>query len=276
MAIILDGKTVAASVYQKLLLDISLLGKIPKLVVVLVGEDGASQTYVKMKTRKCLELGLSGETLMLSADTTEEVLLQKIAELNQDPEVDGILVQLPLPRSINRLKVIRSLDPMKDVDGLHPDNLGRILQGDGRYIPCTPQGIIEMLHFYKIPIAGKKAVVIGRSEIVGKPIAQLLLAQDATVTICHSKTQDIRAHTRSADILVVAAGKPKLVQADWIKPGAVVIDVGIHRTDGGIVGDVDFESILPVASAISPVPGGVGPMTIAMLMRNVVLAASLK
>jgi methylenetetrahydrofolate dehydrogenase (NADP+) / methenyltetrahydrofolate cyclohydrolase len=273
-AILLDGKKVAEHVYSKLLLDISLLPTVPKIVFVLVGEDGASQTYVRMKGKKCTDLGLRGETLRLPSDTTESQLLTTIHRLNADAEVNGILVQLPLPRHIDKNKVLREINPAKDVDGLHPDNAGRLFQGDPRFVPCTPFGVMEILKFYSIPVEGKNAVVIGRSEIVGKPMAQLLLAANATVTICHSKTRDLPAVTRQADILVAALGRPRFVTDEMVKPGATVIDVGIHRIDDKIVGDVDFDKVSQVASHLTPVPGGVGPMTIAMLMKNLVLSAT--
>lgn len=276
MAVILEGKKVAESLYSKIILEASLLSQVPKLTVVLVGDDPASQTYVKSKAKKCLDLGFQTDTINLPASVTEEVLLAKIAELNRDKTVHGILVQLPLPKHIQRTKVLYEISPLKDVDGLHPDNAGRLVQGETRFAPCTPAGVMEMLRFYQIPIEGKYAVVLGRSEIVGKPMATLLLAANATVTVCHSKTKDLTSYTKNADILIAALGKPHFVTADMVKPGAVVIDVGIHRTEKGLCGDVDIEKVAAVASAVSPVPGGVGPMTIAMLMKNVCLAASLQ
>jgi len=273
MPLILDGKKVAEALYQKLLLDLSLLPVVPKIVFLLVGEDPASQTYVKSKGKKCQDLGLLSETVVLPATTPEDDLIARIHDLNRDKAVHGILVQLPLPAGMNKQRVLREIDPKKDVDGLHPENQGRLFQGEPRFLPCTPAGIVEILKFYSIPMEGAKVTVIGRSEIVGKPAAQLMLMNNATVQICHSKTKDLKAETSVADILIVAIGKPKFVTAEMVKAGATVIDVGIHRIDGKIVGDVDFESVAPKAGAISPVPGGVGPMTIAMLMKNVIQAA---
>jgi len=276
MPLILDGKKVAEALYQKLLLDLSLLPVVPKLVVVLVGDDPASQTYVRSKGKKCQDLGLLSETILLPATTTEDELIQRVHALNKDKSVHGILIQLPLPAGVNKNRVLREIDPKKDVDGLHPENQGRLFQGDPRFLPCTPAGVIEILKFHSIPIEGAKATVIGRSEIVGKPVGQLLLMNNATVQMCHSKTRDLKRETSAADILIVAMGKPAFVQAEMVKEGAVVIDVGIHRIDGKLVGDVDFASVSPKASAITPVPGGVGPMTIAMLMKNLIHAASLQ
>jgi methylenetetrahydrofolate dehydrogenase (NADP+)/methenyltetrahydrofolate cyclohydrolase len=242
----------------------------------LVGDNAASQTYVQSKTKKCLDLGLRSETLKLNSDLSEEVLIAKILELNANRDVHGILVQLPLPGHLNKLRVLRQISPLKDVDGLHPDNVGRLCQGDPRFIPCTPAGILEILKFYSIPIEGKKVVILGRSEIVGKPAAQLFLSENATVTICHSKTRNLKEECRQADILIAALGKPKYVDPSYVKEGAVVVDVGIHRLDGKLVGDVDFEKVAQKVHAISPVPGGVGPMTIAFLMRNLAQAARLQ
>ncbi len=272
----LSGKAVAEAVYEKLLLDLSLLPIVPKLVVVLVGEDPASQTYVKAKRKKCLDLGMRGETIELAATTTEEDLILAIRKLNRDSEVNGILVQLPLPAHIDKRKVLKEVDPLKDVDGLHPENAGLLFLGEPRFSPCTPAGVIEILKHGQIAIEGARAVVIGRSDIVGRPMAQLLLNANATVTVCHTKTKDLMSHTASADILVVAAGKARFLKAEHIREGATVIDVGIHRTEAGLCGDVDYDSVSSKAGAITPVPGGVGPMTIAMLMKNVCLAAKLQ
>lgn len=273
---ILEGKKVAESLYAKVLLDISLLPVVPKIVFLLVGEDGASQTYVRSKGKKCQDLGLQSETLTFPATLKEEELIAKIHALNKDKGVHGILVQLPLPPHMNKLRVLREIDPAKDVDGLHADNMGRLMQGDPRFVACTPAGVVEILKFYSIPMEGANVVVVGRSEIVGKPMAQLMLMQNATVTVCHSKTKDLAKVTSSADILIVAIGKPLFIKADMVKDGATVIDVGIHRVNDKLVGDVDFASVSPKCHAISPVPGGVGPMTIGMLMKNLVLAASLQ
>lgn len=273
---LLSGKEVAEEVYRKVLLDLSLLSFVPKLVVVLLGADPASQTYVKSKRKKCLDLGMRGETLELPASTSEDELVRLIRKLNQDPDVTGILVQLPLPPHIHRRRVLNEIDPTKDVDGLHPENAGLLFLGEPRFQPCTPSGVMEILRHAKIAVAGQQAVVIGRSEIVGRPMAQLLMMHDATVTVCHSKTRDLEREAARADILVAALGKPRAIGPSFVKEGAVVIDVGIHRTDQGLCGDVDFDAVSPKCRAITPVPGGVGPMTIAMLMKNVILAASLQ
>jgi methylenetetrahydrofolate dehydrogenase (NADP+)/methenyltetrahydrofolate cyclohydrolase len=221
-----------------------------------------------------LELGLRGETLVFPETLGEDELMGKILNLNRDKDVNGILVQLPLPKHMDKAKVLRSIDPLKDVDGLHPENAGLLLQGKPRFVPCTPAGILEMLNFYQIPVEGKRAVVIGRSEIVGRPMAQLLLNVNATVTVCHSKTVDLPEELKRAEIIIAALGKPGFVKEEMVSPGATVVDVGINRVDGKIVGDVDFEKVKLKAHAISPVPGGVGPMTIAMLMKNLVMAAT--
>ncbi len=276
MALVLDGKLVAEATYQKLLLEVSLLPVVPKIVLILVGEDPASQTYVRSKSKKCRDLGLHGETVLLPASTTEDELVRRMRELSLERSVHGILLQLPVPRSIDKYRVLDQLDPLKDVDGLHPENMGRLMQGRPRFVACTPAGILEIVRHYQIPIAGRKCVVIGRSEIVGKPISQLLTNHDATVTICHSKTRNLEAEASAADILVVAMGKPRFVGPNFVKEGATVIDVGIHRIDGKLIGDVDFEAVQSKAAAITPVPGGVGPMTIAILMKNLVHAAVLQ
>jgi len=281
MPLLLDGNVVATEVYKNLALELSLLSFIPKVVFILVGEDPASQTYVRAKEKKCGELGFQGETLRLPASTSQDDLLKLLQKLNKDTSVHGILVQLPLPPQIDRLKVLTSIAPEKDVDGLHPENMGRLCRGDARFKPCTPAGVVEMLKHYKIPVSGKNALVIGRSDIVGKPAAMLLLGEDATVTIAHSKTRDLKAMAKAADILIVAMGKPKFVGADFVNANSVVVDVGIHRMPDPsgkdkIVGDVDFEAVAPIVHAITPVPGGVGRMTIAMLMKNVVTAARLQ
>lgn len=273
---LLDGKKVAESIYSKLVLDLSLLPVVPKLMVVLVGDDPASQTYVRSKTKKCSDLGIRSETLALPSSTTEAELLDTIKKLNQDKDVHGILVQLPLPKGIDKNRVIWSIDPKKDVDGLHPENSGRLFAGEPRLVPCTPLGVIEIFSFYNLPIQGKRAVIIGRSDIVGKPAAMLMLQNQATVVVCHSKTKDLTAETKSADIVIAALGQPRFIKPEMVKDGAVVIDVGIHRTENGLCGDVDFDAVAPKTTAITPVPGGVGPLTIAMLMKNLVLAAKLQ
>lgn len=272
----LSGKPVAEEIYRKVLLDLSLLPMVPKLVVVLVGEDPGSQVYVRSKRKKCLDLGMQGETLELPQETSEAELLDVIRRLNNDASVTGILVQLPLPATIQKRNVFREISPEKDVDGLNPENVGLLAMGTPRFQPCTPSGVIEILKHYQISVAGKRAVVLGRSEIVGRPMAQLFLMENATVTLCHSKTKDLAEETRRADILVVAIGVPKFIKAEHLKKGATVIDVGIHRTSEGLCGDVDAESVANQAGALTPVPGGVGPMTIAVLMRNVLFAAALQ
>jgi methylenetetrahydrofolate dehydrogenase (NADP+)/methenyltetrahydrofolate cyclohydrolase len=274
MPVILDGKKVSQAIYEKVLLELSLLPQIPKVVFVLVGEDPASQTYVGSKTKKCMDLGLRSETLKLAESTTEDELFSTVERLNKDRDVNGILVQLPLPRHISKMRILRAIDPLKDIDGLHPDNVGRLAQGDPRFVPCTPAGILEILKFYTIPLDGAKVVILGRSDIVGKPAALLMLSQNATVTVCHSHTKDLAKEMLAADVLIAALGQPKFVKASMVKEGATVVDVGIHRIDGKLCGDVDFDDVSTKASAISPVPGGVGPMTIAMLMKNLATAAS--
>jgi len=274
--LILDGKKVAESVCSKIVLEVSLLPVVPKIVFIMVGDNAASATYVRSKTKKSQDLGLRSQTVHLPTETSQEELIALLHDLNRDKDVTGILVQLPLPSHFDETKVLREIDPMKDVDGLHPDNMGRLFSGDPRFVACTPAGILEILKFHSIPIAGSKVVVVGRSNIVGKPVAQLMLMNDATVTICHSKTRNLDKETSAADILIVAMGKPKFIGSAHVKEGATVIDVGIHRLGDRLVGDVDFESVEKKASAITPVPGGVGPMTIAMLMKNLVGAAALR
>jgi methylenetetrahydrofolate dehydrogenase (NADP+)/methenyltetrahydrofolate cyclohydrolase len=275
---LIDGKKVSAEIKEQVASEVEQLkkevGKIPGLAVVLVGEDPASAVYVRNKNKTCEKVGFQSFSHPLAADTEEIKLLQLIAGLNANPEVNGlnanpevngILVQLPLPDHIDEQKVLEAIDPKKDVDGFHPVNVGYLTSGGDALAPCTPAGIIEMLDFYKIDI-------LGRSNIVGKPMASLLLKRNATVTICHSRTRDLAAVARSADILVAAIGKPKFVTADMVGEGATVIDVGINRVDGKLVGDVDFDAVAEKAAYITPVPGGVGPMTIAMLMKNTLSA----
>ena len=273
---LIDGKKVSAEIKEQVASEVEQLkkkvGKIPGLAVVLVGEDPASAVYVRNKNKTCEKVGFQSFSHPLAADTEEIKLLQLIAGLNANPEVNGILVQLPLPDHIDEQKVLEAIDPKKDVDGFHPVNVGYLTSGGDALAPCTPAGIIEMLDFYKIDIEGKNAVILGRSNIVGKPMASLLLKRNATVTICHSRTRDLPAVARSADILVAAIGKPKFVTADMVGEGATVIDVGINRVDGKLVGDVDFDAVAEKAAYITPVPGGVGPMTIAMLMKNTLSA----
>jgi methylenetetrahydrofolate dehydrogenase (NADP+)/methenyltetrahydrofolate cyclohydrolase len=244
-------------------------GKRPGLAVVQVGEDPASSIYVNNKKKACEEAGLMSYGYRLPADIEEHELLELIDQLNNDPSVHGILCQLPLPDQISEFKVINAIDPKKDVDGFHPVNVGLLSLGKDGLVSCTPAGVLEMLKAYNIPLVGANCVIVGRSNIVGKPVAQLMLKEHCTVTITHSRTRDLAAVCRQADILIAAIGRPEMITADYVKPGAVVIDVGINRNAAGkVVGDVDFASVEPVASAISPVPGGVGPMTIAMLLEN--------
>lgn len=277
MAKILSGKTVSARVKQELKIEVENLTKAgtkPGLAVVIVGDDSASKVYVANKEKACAELGIYSEKYALSADTTEDELLNLIKKLNADDKIHGILVQLPLPKHLDGKTIINNILPSKDVDAFHPTNVGRIMIGDFDFVPCTPAGIMELIHESGVEVGGKECVVIGRSNIVGKPMSMLLLHENGTVTVCHSKTADLKAQTRRADILVAAVGIPKFVKADMVKPGAVVIDVGMDRDENGkLCGDVDFDEVEKVASAITPVPGGVGPMTIAMLMRNTITAA---
>lgn len=275
---IIDGKQIAQKVKNHLREEIDQLVKegkrLPQLVVVLVGEDPASMTYVRNKERACETIGMRTKTIRLSQTTTQEELLTWIQRLNQDCEVDGILVQLPLPKQINEQQVLQAIDPGKDVDGFHPLNIGKLLINEKASVPCTPKGILRMLQEIGYDdLSGKRAVVLGRSNIVGKPITHLLLAKNATVTIAHSRTANIEEVCREADIVVAAVGVQKLVKANWIKEGAVVIDVGINRDEHGkLCGDVDFDAVKEKTYAISPVPGGVGPMTIAMLLENTLQA----
>lgn len=275
---ILQGKVVAQEVEKQVKAEVKALknkGVSPCLSVILVGDDPASSVYVRNKENKCRELGIESKGYHLEENTTQEELLKLIGELNHDDSVHGILVQLPLPKQIDERAVIEAIDPKKDVDGFHPVNVGKSRMGLPAVSSCTPAGVIEILDYYDIPIAGKICVVLGRSNIVGKPMANLLLHRDGTVIVCHSKTKDLKKLTSQADILVCAVGKPKFVTEDFIKPGAVVIDVGIHRLEGGkLCGDVDNLAEESKASAVTPVPGGVGPMTIAMLMKNTVFAAN--
>jgi methylenetetrahydrofolate dehydrogenase (NADP+)/methenyltetrahydrofolate cyclohydrolase len=272
-ATILNGKELSEKRLDLLHDEITKSGITPCLVTVIVGEDSASQMYVRMKHIACELVGIESEGLKYSATITEAELLNIIERLNKDPDIHGILIQLPLPEHINTGHILRAIAPEKDVDGFHPINLGLLLENEPGLRPCTPQGIMTLLAEYGIDPAKKRAVVIGRSTDVGKPIAALLLNADATVTICHSKTENISAYTKEADIIVSAAGRPNMVIADMLSPGCVVIDVGINHIDGKLCGDVDFENVSKIASAITPVPGGVGPMTIATLMENTFKAA---
>jgi methylenetetrahydrofolate dehydrogenase (NADP+) / methenyltetrahydrofolate cyclohydrolase len=285
-ATILDGKSIAAKIETELAEQVAEFiqnnGHEPTLAAVLVGDDPASAIYVKNKQAACERIGIESRLHRLSPSTTEEELLELIAELNNDDDVHGILVQLPLPTQIREQKVLDAVHPLKDVDCFHPENVGLLVQGRPRYLPCTPHGCIQILHRSGISVSGKHAVVVGRSEIVGKPVATLLSAKEsylgpsacnATVTLCHSRTSDLAAICRQADILIAAIGRPKFVTGEMIKPGAAVIDVGINRTDTGVVGDVDFDAAKEIAAVITPVPRGVGPMTIVMLMHNTLAAA---
>ncbi len=276
MAKILDGNAVAAAVKAEVASDVSRLaenGVVPGLAVVLVGDDPASATYVRMKERDCAEAGVRAVDYRRPAETTQAELEAIIDECNADPSIHGILVQMPLPDHLDAEAAVARIAPEKDVDGFHPVSLGRLVRGLPASRACTPFGVMRMLEHHGIEVAGKEAVVIGRSTIVGKPMALMLLEANATVTVCHSRTRDLAGVCRRADILIAAVGRPEMVTAEYVKEGAVVIDVGINRTDAGMVGDVDFASVEPVASAISPVPGGVGPMTRAMLVANTVHAA---
>lgn len=278
MAHIIDGKAISvqvrAEIAEKTQKLISEKGITPGLAVVIVGEDPASQVYVRNKRRACTEVGFYSEAYELPEDTTQEALESLIDRLNADDKIHGILVQLPLPRHLNEEAILLRIDPMKDVDAFHPYNVGRIMIGNHVFLPCTPAGVMELLVRSGVEVSGKECVVVGRSNIVGKPMAMLLLQANGTVTICHSRTKDLAEVTRRADILIASIGRPNFFTADMIKPGATVIDVGINRLPNGkLCGDVDFASVEPIAAHITPVPGGVGPMTITMLMQNTLRAA---
>jgi methylenetetrahydrofolate dehydrogenase (NADP+) / methenyltetrahydrofolate cyclohydrolase len=278
-ATVIDGKSVAAEVRARVAASVKECaeahgGRVPGLATVLVGDDPGSQVYVANKRRQAEEVGMRSVHHELEASTAQNELLALIGDLNADREVDGILVQLPLPGGIDQDAVIAAIDPQKDVDGLTASSAGLLAQGRPGLVPCTAQGVMELLRHTGIEPGGAEAVVVGRSILVGRPLASLLLNADATVTVCHSRTRDLAGVCRRGDILVAAVGSPRLVKPEWVKPGAAVIDVGVNRTDDGLVGDVDFEAVLEVAGAITPVPGGVGPMTIAMLLQNTVLAAN--
>ena len=277
---ILDGKALAAEIRSEVKTQVAALaekGVSTALAVILVGDDSASQVYVRNKIKACADTGIRSLEFRMPAETTQQQLLAKIAELNADESVDGILVQLPLPKQINADAVISAIDPAKDVDGFHVANAGALVTGKQGFVPCTPFGVMRLIEKSGVNPRGKSAVIVGRSNIVGNPMALLLLAADATVTVAHSRTPDLSAVTRNADILVAAVGRAKLIKADMVKPGAVVIDVGMNRDENGkLCGDVDFAEVKEVAGSITPVPGGVGPMTIAMLMQNTVLAAQMR
>lgn len=280
---IIDGKAIAERVQAEVAQQTAELreqsGVVPQLVAILVGDDPASASYVRGKKRACEQAGMKSTVHTLAAATTEQELLALVKKCNADPEIHGILVQLPLPKQIRTQRVLDAVSPLKDVDAFHPENVGRIVQGRPRFLPCTPHGIQRMLFETNTQIAGAQVVVLGRSEIVGKPMALMLLQKgagaDATVTVCHSRTRNLPDVTRRADILIAAIGSPKFVTADMVTPGAVVIDVGINRVGDKLVGDVDFDAVKEIASAITPVPGGVGKMTIAMLLANTLKAAKL-
>ena len=281
---IIDGKALAATFRGQIAEEVSQLKNekniVPHLTAVLVGDDPASAVYVRNKQRACEKAGIQSTLKRLPAETSEAELISIVESLNADPGVHGILVQLPLPGHINETAILDVVNPLKDVDAFHPENVGLIVQGRPRYLPCTPYGLQQMILSTKMETAGKHAVILGRSEIVGKPMAMLLiqrgLGADATVTICHSRTQNLNEIVKTADIVIAAIGKPEFVTADMVKPGAIVIDVGINRVDDRLVGDVDYEGVKEVASAITPVPGGVGPMTIAMLLKNTLTAARIQ
>ena len=280
MALIIDGKKVSEEVKEQVRLETLELAKKgikPGLAVIIVGDDPASRVYVNNKKKACEAVGFLSREYALPASTSQEELLSLVEKLNKDKEINGILCQLPLPKGLDEKAVIEAISPLKDVDAFHAINVGKIMIGDYDFLPCTPAGVMEMLHSYKIPVEGKKCVVIGRSNIVGKPMAMLLLHENGTVTITHSRTKNLAEVTSEADILVAAIGKPKFVTADMVKDGAVVIDVGMDRDENGkLCGDVDFENVKEKCSAITPVPGGVGPMTIAVLMKNTLKACKIQ
>jgi methylenetetrahydrofolate dehydrogenase (NADP+)/methenyltetrahydrofolate cyclohydrolase len=277
---ILDGKATSKKIKDELKEKVSMLaqkGIVPTLAVVIVGDDPASHVYVRNKKRACEYIGIKSLSYELTSQASEDDVLSLVGELNSNPDVNGILVQLPLPSHISEEKVIMTIDPKKDVDGFHPISVGNLSIGNPGFVSCTPYGIIELLKRYDIPISGKKCVIVGRSNIVGKPIAMLLLREHGTVTLCHSRTADLKKECREADILIAAIGRPKMITDEYVKEGVVVVDVGINRLeDNSLCGDVDYEKVAPLASYITPVPGGVGPMTIAMLMTNVVESAEVK
>ncbi len=283
-ATLIKGSEISKQIKEELKQEVSRLKEkhnlVPGLATILVGEDEASKVYVGQKEKACKELGIYSERINLPGNTTEAELLSLVERLNKDSKIHGILVQLPLPKHINETNVLYAIDPKKDVDGFHPVNVGKLMLGEPDFIPCTPHGIQELLIRTGVETDGAEVVVVGRSNIVGKPIANMLLQKkkgaNATVTVCHTGTKDLSSHTRRADILIVAAGKPKTITADMVKEGVVVIDVGVNRLETGLVGDVDFDAVKEKARAITPVPGGVGPMTIAMLMYNTVQAAKMQ
>ena len=280
MAIVISGKEVSAKVRADVREECERLkaeGVTPGLAVIIVGDDPASRVYVNNKKKACAEVGFVSEEYALPAETTQEELLDLIDKLNNKKDINGILCQLPLPKHLDEKAVINAISPDKDVDAFHPSNVGKIMIGDYNFLPCTPAGVMELIHFAGVDVSGKNCVVIGRSNIVGKPMSMLLLHENGTVTVCHSKTKNLKEICSSADVLVAAVGKAKFVKADMVKDGAVVLDVGINRDENGkLCGDVDYAEVEPKASYITPVPGGVGPMTIAMLMKNTLKAAKLQ
>ena len=277
---ILDGKTLAQNIEIEIQKEVESLGQkgiTPGLAVMLVGSDPASQSYVNMKAKACKRTGIYSITHEMPENIQQESLLQTIAMLNQNPNIDGILVQLPLPKHIDTTAVLEAIAPHKDVDGFHPFNMGRVFANLESFVPATPMGVLTLLKHYKIPLQGKNVVIVGASNIVGKPLGALFLNENATITLCHIYTQDLAKHTKEADILCVAVGKPNLITKDMVKEGAIVVDIGISRLqDGRIVGDVDFENVAPLCEFITPVPGGVGPMTIASLLQNTLKAAKMR
>ncbi len=280
MAKIINGKAISAAVRAEVAQEVNELkakGITPGLAVIIVGDDPASRVYVNNKKKACAEAGIYSEEFALPADTTQEELLALVASLNGRSDINGILCQLPLPKGLSDKDVIEAISPIKDVDAFHAQNVGNIMIGDYHFLPCTPAGVMELLHRSGVEVSGKRCVVIGRSNIVGKPMAMLLLHENGTVTVCHSKTQDLAAVCREADVLVAAVGRAKFVTADMVKPGAAVIDVGMNRDENGkLCGDVDYDAVEKIAGYITPVPGGVGPMTIAMLLKNTLMAAKLQ
>lgn len=266
---LIDGKAVASKILERLKLEVSEMGKKPGLAIILVGDNPASQVYVNIKEKRCNEIGIECNKIILEKETSEEEVLAKIDELNRKDDVDGIIVQLPLPGYIDKRRVLNAIEPKKDVDGLHPLNLGSLVIGDNKLLPATASGVMKLLDSLEIGLSGKHACVIGRSELVGKPVSLLLQQRNCTVTMCHSRTERLEDITRFSDILVVAAGRPGMIKKEMVKPGCIVIDVGISKLDGKIVGDVDPD-VEEVAGYLSPVPGGVGPMTVACLLENVV------
>ena len=274
---IIDGKAISAkrrAAVAERVIELKARGVTPGLAVVIVGDDPASEVYVRNKEKACAETGIFSEKIDMPATTTQEELLAVVRQLNERDDIHGILVQFPLPAGLDEDEVIETIRIDKDVDGFHPESIGRLVVGKDTFVSCTPAGVMVLLEESGVDLKGKDVVVVGRSNNVGKPAGLLALAQHATVTFCHSRTEDLPGHVRKGDVVIVAVGRPEMVKGDWLKPGAVVIDVGINRTDAGLVGDVEFASASEVASAITPVPGGVGPMTIAMLLENTLIAAA--